>query len=66
MNSLELRRRLLMHRENLSFKELFVDDPLITESKARTVESVIAEIGFNPHTAFNNAPISLNKMKNAA
>lgn len=63
MNSLELRRRLLMHRENLSFKELFVDDPLITESKARTVESVIAEIGFNPHTAFNNAPISLNKMK---
>lgn len=59
----ELRRRLLMFRENLSFKELFVDDPLIPESKARTVESVIAEIGFNPHTAFNNAPISINKMK---
>lgn len=59
----DLRRHLLMFRENLSFKELFVDDPLIPESKARTVESVTDEIGFNPHTAFNNAPITRNKRK---
>lgn len=40
-----------------------MDDPLIPESKARTVESVTDEIGFNPHVAFNNAPITRNKRK---
>lgn len=40
-----------------------MDDPLIPESKARTVESVADEIGFNPHVAFNNAPITRNKRK---
>lgn len=62
--SIDLIRRNLLYRSlPLTFKELFVDDPLIPESKARTVESVTDEIGFNPHTAFNNAPITRNKMK---
>lgn len=63
MSSLELRRRLLMHRENLSFKELFVDDPLIPESKARTVESVIEEIGFDAREKFNRAAISFRGLR---
>lgn len=59
----ELRRHLLMFRENLSFKELFVDDPLIPESKARTVESVIEEIGFDARDKFNRTSNSFKGFK---
>ncbi len=59
----DLRRRLLMFMENLSFKELFVDDPLIPGSKARTVESVIEDVGFDAREKFNRTFNSFKDFK---